>query len=417
MFIKKMRVTNFRSFRDFEIELNHFNVVIGANASGKSNFIAVFKFLKDIANNGLDNAISMQGGSEYFKNIHLGSSAPFSIEMEMVIEEPLGVILSISPEGDILATLETDELVYRFSIEFMKKGGNFKVVEDKLILRGAIVEFRREEKLDRGALTIIHSGGRFDALLSLSGESQQHNLPFLENSPKVITTKSLILKGADPRSPRFMFPSLDRMLGRISIFDFDPKSPKRAIPISGKNELEADGSNIAIVLKNILGDTKEKQSFIHLIKDILPFVDDVTVERFADTSLLFNIREVYAPRNYLPASLMSDGTVNITLLIIALYFDKSPLVIIEEPERNVHPSLLSRVANLLSEASKQKQIIVTTHNPHIIKYINVEDLLLITRDAKGFSTVCRPIDQAHVRGFLQNDIGIDDLFIQDLLSV
>jgi len=78
MHIKKIRVTNFKSFKDLEIELGRFNVIIGANASGKSNFVQIFKFLRDTTIYGLDNAISMQGGVDYLRNINIGSSKELS---------------------------------------------------------------------------------------------------------------------------------------------------------------------------------------------------------------------------------------------------------------------------------------------------------------------------------------------------
>ncbi len=74
MGIKRIEIKNFKSFKKLEIDLGRFNVLIGANASGKSNFVQIFKFLRDIANSGLKNAISMQGGIEYLRNINLGSS-------------------------------------------------------------------------------------------------------------------------------------------------------------------------------------------------------------------------------------------------------------------------------------------------------------------------------------------------------
>ena len=64
-----------------EIELGNFHILIGANASGKSNFIQIFKFLRDVINLGLDNAISMQGGVFYLRNIKIGSSENFSMEV------------------------------------------------------------------------------------------------------------------------------------------------------------------------------------------------------------------------------------------------------------------------------------------------------------------------------------------------
>ena len=46
MTISKIRIANFRSFADETVELNDFNLLVGANASGKSNFVQAFKFLR-----------------------------------------------------------------------------------------------------------------------------------------------------------------------------------------------------------------------------------------------------------------------------------------------------------------------------------------------------------------------------------
>ena len=48
MTISKIRIANFKSFADQTVELNDFNLLVGANASGKSNFVQAFKFLSDI---------------------------------------------------------------------------------------------------------------------------------------------------------------------------------------------------------------------------------------------------------------------------------------------------------------------------------------------------------------------------------
>ena len=49
MAITKLTVENFKSFDKLEVELRPFNIVVGSNASGKSNFVDVFRFLRDIA--------------------------------------------------------------------------------------------------------------------------------------------------------------------------------------------------------------------------------------------------------------------------------------------------------------------------------------------------------------------------------
>jgi len=208
---------------------------------------------------------------------------------------------------------------------------------------------------------------------------------------------------------------LRNIFGDVSIYDFDPKLPKKATPITGKAELEEDGSNLAIILKNIIENKDKERRFSNFVRDLLPFINKVDVERFADKSLLFKLQECYFPKDYLPASLISDGTINITALIIALYFEKKSLTIIEEPERNIHPHLISKIINMMKDASKKKQIIVTTHNPEMVKNADLEDILLVSRDKDGFSTITRPADKVEVNTFLKNEIGIEELYVQNLL--
>ncbi|MCY3684240.1 MAG: AAA family ATPase, partial [Gemmatimonadetes bacterium] len=192
---------------------------------------------------------------------------------------------------------------------------------------------------------------------------------------------------------------------------------KRPVPITGLSELEMDGSNLTIVLNNIMRIKEDRRRFLNLFRDLLPFIHDINVERAVDKSIFFRLHEKYAEEDGLPAFLISDGTVNIIALIIALYFQQKQAVIIEEPERNVHPYLISRVMDMFREASKNRQILATTHNPEMVKQADLENILLITRDDEGFSRITKPADSDEIKIFLKNEIGIDDLFIQNLLEV
>jgi predicted ATPase len=133
-------------------------------------------------------------------------------------------------------------------------------------------------------------------------------------------------------------------------------------------------------------------------------------------SLFMKVKEIYSGK-YIPASMISDGTINIAALIVALFFEERPVTIIEEPERNIHPALISKLVAILKDASQRKQIIVTTHNPEMVKHVDIEDITLITRDRNGFSHLSKPVDKQEVRTFLEHEIGIDELFIQDLLGL
>ena len=115
---------------------------------------------------------------------------------------------------------------------------------------------------------------------------------------------------------------------------------------------------------------------------------------------------------------MSDGTINITALIIALYFEEKPVIAIEEPERNIHPHLISKIVDMMKDVSErfEKQIMVTTHNPEMVKYAGIENILLVHRDDRGFSKISRPSEKDEVRIFLENEMGIEELYVQNLLE-
>jgi predicted ATPase len=168
-------------------------------------------------------------------------------------------------------------------------------------------------------------------------------------------------------------------------------------------------------LKKILADKKNREQFLYLMRNLLPFINKMDVEKFADKSLLVKLQEAYY-KEYLPATLISDGTINLTALILALYFEEKPLIIIEEPERNIHPHLISKVVEMMKEASENKQIIVTTHNPEVVRYAGLENLLLIYRDKEGFSHISRPADKIEVKTFLEQEIGIEELYVENLLT-
>jgi len=413
MSIKRIEVRNFKSFEELKIDLGKFNVIIGANASGKSNFVHIFEFLRDITSSGLNNAISMQGGVEYLRNMNIGASEPLSIK---VVFDPgfewLGWIKGI----------KTYEVIYEFALRFNKRGSGFRIVKDELSqkckfnLERKEKEIKEKEILGDGEIIISRSNGRVKVDLNKPSKvplkKEDIFPPFLREEK--LPERTLLLE-----TPYFFIPPLEGIFSEISIYDFDPKLPKKATPITGKAELEEDGNNLSIILKNITENRERRRKLFNLVKDLLPFVENLDVEKFADKSLLFKLKESYFKTQYLPASLISDGTINMTALIVALYFEKKPFVIIEEPERNIHPSLISKVVEMMKDVSQtqKKQIVVTTHNPEFVKYAGLENILLVSRNEDGFSTVSRPADKEEVKAFLKNDIGIEELYIQNLLEV
>jgi Predicted ATPase len=212
-------------------------------------------------------------------------------------------------------------------------------------------------------------------------------------------------------------PGFQRFFAEIAIYDFDPRTPRKAIPLSGRSDLEEDGSNLAIVLRGILSDPEKKRRLSNLMGELLPFVQDIDVRKFMDSSIYFTVTERYGDDHPLPSSVISDGTVNVINLICALYFDEKPFIVIEEPEKNVHPYLIARVVSMFADAARNKQILITTHNPGVVRHADIEDILLISRDSLGYSIITKPARREEVRTFLKNEVGIEELYIQNLLGL
>lgn len=417
--IRTLKVSNFKSFNRMEVELKNFNVLIGANASGKSNFIQIFKFLEDIVRHGLANAISIQGGIEYLRNIDIASKEDLSIEIGFEPELPWRIFR----RRDI--ALRPRQFCYQFSLQFGKKGPGFQVAEDKATLKADALKIEatkkgrhgKEDIIGQGEIVFSRSDDRLKIILGFPAEVniREEDLlpPFLREEK--VPSRSLLVEGPLHYLYPLRYP--ETSLFDASIYDFDPRLPKKAVPITGKMELEEDGSNLAIVLKNIIEDRASKRKFTNLLSDLLPFVEGLEVEKFADKSLLFKLREKYFGSKYVPASLISDGTINITAIIVALYFTPNRLTIIEEPERNIHPYLLSRIISMVKDGARSKQIILTSHNPEIVKHAGVENLVLISRNAAGFSCVRRPSENSQVQKFLESEMGVEELYVQNLLDM
>jgi len=106
MLITKLTLKNWRNFKRLEIPLTTRTYIIGANATGKSNLLDVFRFLRDIckpAGGGLQKAIEDRGGIKKLRCLQARSDIEVRIDIEIsedVGEAPVWVYsLGFKPEG------------------------------------------------------------------------------------------------------------------------------------------------------------------------------------------------------------------------------------------------------------------------------------------------------------------------------
>jgi predicted ATPase len=419
--IQHIHVENFKSFSELDIDLSRFNVVIGSNAAGKSNFISIFKFLRDIAKHGIVNAIAMQGGSEYLQNTRIGPSHDLQINVVFQPDHHLDVLERQDKDSPLLA-IQSCQSSYEFALRFAPRGDGFSITKDRIILGCEVMTCKRENKhiidkqgIGHGEIRVTSESGKITYAVDLPKGCplSEHDIIPLCFRGKHLPEKTLLLE-----TP-YAFPLTygEKFFDRIAVYDIDPKLMKKGVAITGKRELEEDGGNLALVLKNIIGDPEKKRKFSNLLRDVLPFIEDFSVEKFMDISLVLTLREKYTKNHDLPSPSLSDGTLTMFALIIALYFEDKPFIIIEEPVSHIHPFLVARVISMMKESSKRKQVMITTHTTEVVKHATLENLLLISRDLEGFSIISLPADKEEVRTFLENEIGIEELYVQNLLGM
>src|SRR5436190_23422608 len=86
MIVSRVKVKNWRNFRTIDVGLRDRQFLVGPNASGKSNFLDIFRFLRDIAKpegGGLQKAIKDRGGVSKVRSLYARKDPEISIEVEL----------------------------------------------------------------------------------------------------------------------------------------------------------------------------------------------------------------------------------------------------------------------------------------------------------------------------------------------
>ncbi len=424
MIIKSIEATNFRSFREIKLELGRFNVMIGPNSAGKSNLIQMFKFLRDIVQSGLDNAISMQGGVEYIRNLSLGNSEK-TMTMKLDVQ-PFKKIRPVKHTPHGMIGIKPSGFAHDFTIEFADNNESYQVVNNLLKQKYEFYLIRNGDDADKyhllgeSELVIANADGNFNIEFIKQDDvpiTKEEMLPSIYLDINSFSDKSKLSESLFIENQYYMpHPdSVRKAIGDISIYDLDPNQQKSITTIAGKAELEESGENLAIVLKRILSNPEKSRTLFNLLKYLLPFVEDFEVDKFLDRYLQLKVKESYVQDKYLPASLMSSGSLFIIAIIVVLYYEHKQFVVFEEPARRIHPYLISKVIEMMKEASAHKQILLSTHNPEIVKYAGLDNIYFISRDSSGFSAITKPRQRDEIMAFLENEIGIEELYIQNLL--
>lgn len=395
-----LHAENIKCFRTLDLSFGSLTTIIGGNAAGKSGIITILSLLRDILRIGLPEAISLHGGVTYIVNMH--QSTP-TIRIKIGYTDPSGYTLPlINDQGFLRITGGT----LAFTLNFA--GGDIQILEDTLHL--TVEHLSSDGNLIPGLWALTRqSDHTIQSICHLQNEEGEQISSSLDvHFPKTPLPKDhLLIEYVAFHSDT----SLPDYLRNILFADINPKSARASASFEELSEVAEDGSNMAFVIARILKNPMQYRKFKNLVRDFLPFITEVMVL----PSGTLAVTETCDPDTPLPAPLISDGTISTLGIILMLAFSGTRGLILEEPERSIHPALMQKLASLILETSRSRQIILTTHNPELVRHLPPESLLLLTRNKSGCSTTSRPFERIELAEFLKNEIGIDELYIRNLL--
>lgn len=345
MKILRLDVEGFRSLKDISWEPDDLNVVIGPNASGKSNLLRALELVSISARGGLARYVQRSGGMEPL--VWDGSAEEISFAAKM---SPLD-----SGRDPVTDSLTYQATMSRFGPSSFKIGrellGNFHRVETGE--RQEPFKFL-ERSYSRGVI--------FD--------EREHGLAAPEES--IPEDETLLSLARAPFSQNRRIPPVRSELESWVVYHdlhVNAEAPIRQ-PVVAKLErrVDPDGQNLVSVLHTLYTEDREFKNEVGMAMKAA-FGDDFDELVFppaADQRIQLRVRWKSLRREQSAADL-SDGTLRFLFLLAVLGSPSpAPVIAIDEPETGLHPSMLPVVAEYAVEASSRAQIILTTHSPQLL---------------------------------------------------
>jgi predicted ATPase len=363
-FLHSIRLKNLLSYgsEGTELELEPLNVLIGANASGKSNLIDAISLLA-AAPRDLLKPIREGGGTEEW--LWKGPSTSAAVAE---LEVTLGDLEPLVAEPD-----------FRYTLQFMKSSGRLRLVDESL----ANVVGPEPEPFSYYAFRC----GRpvIQARLPEQEKRQAHPLKIED----LLLDQSVLSQFRGDAYPELT--KVGEKFGQIRFFREwifsrrgEIRSPQR-VDLPDDFLLE-DASNLALIVNDLQNRPETKSLLVEKLKALYEGLEDLTTKVQGGRIQIFvHERGLRAP---VPMERLPDGTLHyLILLAILCHPEPPPLICLEEPELGLHPDVIPKVAELLVESAQHTQLIVTTHSDALVSALSdiPESVVVCERGDEGTS--------------------------------
>ncbi|MDO4858863.1 MAG: AAA family ATPase [Thermoguttaceae bacterium] len=376
MKIESLRLKNFKTFRDAEMtDIPRFCVLVGANGTGKSTIFSLFGFLKDALTGNIQTALMKMGGSRGFREVRSrGADGPIEIELKFreKADSPLiTYLLAINENEKGRVVIERELLQYRRGshgkpwrfLDFANGKGD--AVTNELDAVTDINQLVREKQILRSP-----------DILAIKGLAQY------ERFPAVVALATLIENWY------------------VSDFHISKARPEQEAGFA--DHLSREGENLALVIEYLHNNHPDVfQKILKRLAASVPGISKVEAKTTEEGRVLLKFQDGAFQDPFL-ARYVSDGTIKMLAYLTLLYDPQPhPLLCVEEPENQLYPALLYRLAEEFRLYSQHgEQVFVSTHSPDFLNAARLEEVFWLEKQ-NGSTKILRASQNKQLAAYVQ----------------
>jgi len=407
--IRNIVIKGFKSLAHIDLSLGNFNLFIGTNASGKSNFFDALRVLQGIGYgftvDEVLNGKPKSANNEVWEPIRGGSTRADFSSLVPVSPEKQEPIISLAVR---LKSGDGEAFYYRIGIS----------AEHGCVRSERLGKDWSSDVYDSGPIVNSPAQPFFEVRYYPGRKGRQPHKAFEKSRPAL--HQMLRDRGVAP-SDKAVIEKCIQALTNVQRIDPTPAILRDYSKAQLVKRMGEHGENFAALVKAILNDPKAHDEYISWLKQLTPAeFDDIKVLQGALGEPLFALTDKNI--DY-PAPILSDGTLRFAAIAAAFFQPDMPDVLtIEEIENGIHPSRLRLLVELLKSQSQisNRQVLATTHSPVVLSWLKKEDYattFFCARDEDTGASTIKPLTEVpEFMNVIQNKQPIGELFAEGWLE-